>query len=402
MNYNKKSVSDIEISGKKVLLRCDFNIPMANGIITDDERIRLSIPTIKYLLEHDCAVIVCSHLGRPKGEIKPELSLKPAAERLSKLLGQDVIMSRDVIGPDAVIKAASLRPGQIMLLENLRFHKEEENNDPEFAKKLASLAEVFVFDAFGSCHRAHASTSGVSDYLPGVCGFLVSKELEVLGSVLNDPKRPFIAVLGGNKASDKLGVIHSLLEKADTLLLGGGMAYTFIKAKGGEVGKSLCEYDKLDYAREMLERAKERGVKLLLPTDTLAAKEFDIDAKAEKVPSDAIPDNLMGLDIGPDTAAAYASEIASAGAVIWNGPMGVFEFPSFATGTIAIAEAMANSSAVTIVGGGDSAAACTKFGLASKMTYVSTGGGASLKFIEGVELPGIACLQDKQTVSSSK
>lgn len=397
MNYNKKSVADIDVHGKKVLLRCDFNVPLdkENGTITDPKRIVAALPTIKYLLENGAAVIACSHLGRPKGEFKPELSLKVVAAKLSELLDMPVEMAEDVIGEDAKKKAAALRPGQIMLLENLRFHKEEEKNDPEFAKALASMADIYVSDAFGTVHRAHASTEGVSHYLPAVSGFLVAKELELLGGALDDPKRPFVAILGGSKVSDKLGVISNLLEKADSLIIGGGMAYTFIKAQGGSIGKSLCEDDKLQYALDMIEKAKKNRVKLLLPTDTVAAAEFSADAEPVVVETMAIPDELMGLDIGPKSAAAYAEEIKNAATVVWNGPMGVFEFDSFAKGTIAVAKALADSDAISIIGGGDSAAAAQKFGFADKITHISTGGGASLEFLEGKELPGVACLLDK-------
>ena len=395
MNYNKKSITDIDVSGKKVLLRCDFNVPMDGGRITDDTRITAALPTIRYLLEKGCPVIACSHLGRPKGEWKKELSLAPVAEKLSELLGKKVIMAADVIGPDAREKASRLKGGEIMLLENLRFHKEEEKNDPAFAKSLADMAEIFVSDAFGTCHRAHASTAGVAAYLPAVSGFLVAQEIKMLGSALNAPRHPFVAVLGGSKVSDKIGVIRSLLGKADKLLIGGGMAYTFIKAKGGSIGKSLCEDDKLDYAREMIDLAMERGVQLMLPADTVAASEFKADAKSIITDTYAIPDDMMGLDIGPSAAMDFANEIRTAETVIWNGPMGVFEFPEFANGTKIVAQAMADSNAVTIIGGGDSAAACAQFGLSEKMTHVSTGGGASLEFLEGIELPGVACLLDK-------
>ena len=397
MIYNKKSVKDIEVKGKKVLLRCDFNVPLdkETGKITDDKRIVSSLPTIRYLLENGAAVIACSHLGRPKGEFKPELSLGVVAKRLSELLGIPVKMAKDVVGEDASRLASSLQPGEIMLLENVRFHAEETKNDPEFAKKLASMADLFVSDAFGTVHRAHASTEGVSKYLPAVSGFLVAKELEVLGNALNEPKRPFVAILGGSKVSDKLGVISNLLDKADALLIGGGMAYTFIKAQGGKIGNSLCEDDKLGYALEMVDKAKTNGVKLLLPVDTLAAAEFSADAKPVPSMSNAIPFGLMGLDIGEQAAKEYAAEIQKAGTVVWNGPMGVFEFPNFAKGTIAVAQALADSNAVTIIGGGDSAAAAQQFGFADKITHISTGGGASLEFLEGKELPGVACLLDK-------
>lgn len=397
MNYNKKTVKDIEVSGKKVLLRCDFNVPLVKntGVINDDKRIAAALPTIEYLLGAGAAVIACSHLGRPKGEVKPELSMTPVADRLSELLGKPVKLAKDVVGEGAKRLAAELKPGEIMLLENLRFHPEEEKNDPAFAKELASMAEVYVSDAFGTVHRAHASTEGVSRYLPAVSGFLVAKELEVLGSALDNPKRPFVAILGGAKVSDKLGVIQNILDKADAVLIGGGMAYTFIKALGGEIGTSLCEADKLDYAREMMDKAKAKGVCFMLPMDTIAAAEYKAEATPVKVPTMEIPENLMGLDIGGETAADFAEEIKKAGTVVWNGPVGVFEFPAFSSGTRAVAEAMAVSNAVTIIGGGDSAAAAAMFGLADKMTHISTGGGASLEFLEGKELPGVACLLDR-------
>jgi 3-phosphoglycerate kinase len=397
MNYNKKSVQDIDVNGKKVLLRCDFNVPLdkETGEITDNKRIIAALPTIKYLLENNAAVIACSHLGRPKGEFIPSLSMAPVAAALSELLGVPVIAAKDVIGEDAKAKAAALQPGQIMLLENVRYHKEETKNDPEFAKELASMAEIYVSDAFGTVHRAHATTEGVSHYLPAVCGFLVEKELKVLGGALDEPKRPFVAILGGSKVSDKLGVISNLLEKADSLLIGGGMAYTFIKAQGGTIGKSLCEDDKLDYALEMIEKAKQNGVKLLLPVDTVAGAEFSPDAEPVVVETMAIPDELMGMDIGPKTREVYADEVKKAATVVWNGPMGVFEFDNYANGTIAVAKALAESDAFSIIGGGDSAAAAKKFGFADQISHISTGGGASLEFLEGKELPGVACLLDK-------
>lgn len=397
MNCNKKTVTDIEIRGKKILLRCDFNVPLdkKTGDISDETRIVSSLPTIKYLLEGGAAVIACSHLGRPKGEFVPSMSLKPVANRLSQLLGTPVKMATDVIGDDATKLAKDLKAGEIMLLENLRFHKEEEKNDPAFAKKLADMADVFVSDAFGTVHRAHASTEGVAHYLPAVSGFLLAKELAELGGALNNPKRPFVTILGGSKVSDKLGVIKNLLEKADTLLIGGGMAFTFLKAMGKEIGKSICEDTELDYAREMMAKAEKNGVSLLLPVDAVVAPEFAAEAKPSVVSVDAMPADQMGLDIGPMTAEVFAGSIKSAGTVIWNGPMGVFEFPSFAAGTIAVAKAMAESGAITIIGGGDSAAAVNQFGFADKMTHISTGGGASLEFLEGIELPGVVCLLDK-------
>lgn len=396
MNYNKKTVRDVDVRGKKVLLRCDFNVPQdkSTGAITDDKRIVASLPTIRYLLEQGAAVVACSHLGKPKGEWKPALSLAPVAERLSQLLGRPVIFCKDVVGPDAKAKAAALQPGQIMLLENLRFEPGEEKNDPAFAKALASFGELYVSDAFGTVHRAHASTAGVAAYLPAVSGFLIGKELEVMGGALNNPKRPFVAILGGAKVSDKIAVINNLLEKADTIIIGGGMAYTFLKAMGETIGKSLCEEDRLEYARDMIQKARERGVRFLLPVDTLAAAEFSAGAKPISVEG-GIPADLMGMDIGPKTIALFTQAIGGAGTVVWNGPMGVFEFPAFAEGTRAVARALAESKAITIVGGGDSAAAVELFGYADKITHISTGGGASLEFLEGRELPGVACLMDK-------
>ena len=397
MNYNKKSVLDADVKGKKVLLRCDFNVPQnkETGEITSDKRIVAALPTIKYLLDNGAAVIACSHLGKPKGEWKEKLSLAPVAKRLSELLGREVIFARDVIGEDAKAKASALKGGEIMLLENLRFHIEEEKNDPAFARELASMAELYVSDAFGTVHRAHASTAGVAAFLPAVSGLLVARELDVMGKALDDPRRPFVAVLGGAKVSDKIGVINNLLEKADTIIIGGGMAYTFIKAQGGEIGKSLLEADKTDYALEMIEKAKSKGVKLLLPTDTIAAKEFSADAEPVTVDSMKIPADMMGMDIGPETSKAFCSAVKGAGTIVWNGPMGVFEFPAFANGTKAMARALAESGAVTIIGGGDSAAAAEQLGFADKITHISTGGGASLEFLEGRELPGVACLLNK-------
>ena len=421
MNYNKKTVKDIDVAGKKVLLRCDFNVPQdkSTGAITDDKRIRAALPTIQYLLDQNAAVIACSHLGKPvatfdsyvkkqaeKGKdpasITEEewkkslakLSLAPVAKRLSELLGKEVIMAADVVGPDAQAKAAALKPGQILLLENTRFEKGETKNDPALAKAMASMAEVYVSDAFGAVHRAHASTAGVADYLPAVSGFLIQKELEIIGGALANPKRPLVAILGGSKVSSKIGVINNLLEIADTIIIGGGMTYTFLKAQGGSVGKSLLESDWLDYCNDMMKKAKEKGVKLLLPEDTVCAKEFSADAEPITVDSMNIPDDCMGMDIGPKAIAAYSEAVKDAGTVIWNGPMGVFEFPAFAAGTKAVAEALSKSSAITIIGGGDSAAAVQQLGYADKMTHISTGGGASLEFMEGKELPGVACLLD--------
>ena len=397
MNYNKKTIMDVDVAGKKILLRCDFNVPQdkATGAITSDKRIVAALPTIKYLLDQGAAVIACSHLCKPKGEWKEKLSLAPVAVRLSQLLGQEVIFAKDVVGDDAKAKAAALQGGQIMLLENLRFDPREEKNAPSFAKELADMAELYVSDAFGSVHRAHASTAGVAAFLPAVSGLLVAKELEIMGGALNDPKRPFVAVLGGAKVSDKIGVINNLLERANTIVIGGGMAYTFAKAQGGSIGKSLCENDKLDYALEMIEKAKKNGVKLLLPIDTVAADNFSNDAKRMVVSTMAIPDDYEGMDIGPETTKLFCDAVKGAGTVVWNGPMGVFEFENFAAGTRAMAQALADSGAVTIVGGGDSAAAVEQMGFADKITHISTGGGASLEFLEGLELPGVACLLDK-------
>lgn len=397
MNYNKRSVQDASVSGKKVLLRCDFNVPRdkQTGAITDDKRIRAALPTIQYLLDQGAAVVACSHLGRPKGEWKPELSLAPVARRLSQLLDRPVEMATDVIGPDAQAKAEALRPGQILLLENLRYHKEEEKNDPVFAKCLADLAELYVSDAFGTVHRAHASTAGVAAYLPAYAGLLVQQELEVMGKALENPKRPFVAILGGAKVSDKIGVIQNLIEKADTIIVGGGMAYTFLKAQGYSVGTSLLEEDKVELARGLIEKALAKDVMFLLPVDTAVGDRFAADCARQVVDVAAIPDGWMGMDIGPATINLFTAAIQNAGTVVWNGPMGVFEFPEFAVGTKAVAKAMAESGAVTIVGGGDSAAAVEQLGFGDSMTHISTGGGASLEFLEGLELPGIACLQDK-------
>ena len=393
----KKTIADVQVEGKKVLVRCDFNVPLdkASGAITDDKRIRAALPTIKYLLDHNAAVILCSHLGKPKGEWKESLSLAPVAKRLEELLGQPVIFAKDIVGEDAKAKAAALKCGEVMLLENLRFDKREEKNDPEFAKELADMAELYVSDAFGTVHRAHASTEGVSHYLPAVSGFLIQKELEIIGGALANPKRPLVAILGGSKVSSKIGVINNLLEIADTIIIGGGMAYTFAVAQGGKVGDSLLEPDWVDYAKDMIKKAADKGVKLLLPIDTVAADAFDANANTQIVPTTAIPDGWQGLDIGPKTIAAYCDAVKDAGTVIWNGPMGVFEFPAFAVGTKAIAQALSETNAITIVGGGDSAAAVEQLGYADKMTHISTGGGASLEFMEGKVLPGVACLLDK-------
>ena len=393
---NKKTVKDIDLKGKKVFVRCDFNVPMdENQNITDNTRIVAALPTIKYLLEQNCKIILASHLGRPKGEVKPEFSLKPVAKELSKQLGKEVIMANDVIGEDAKEKAANLKEGEIMLLENVRFHREETDNDPEFAKKLASMAEIFVNDAFGTAHRAHASTTGIADYIPGVAGFLIEKELKFLGNAINNPERPFVAILGGAKVSDKIGVIDSLLDKVDTLMIGGGMAYTFFKAQGYNVGNSLCEVEKTGLALQAMEKAKEKGVKLLLPIDTKIGKEFKPDTESKTVAWTEIPDEWEGFDIGEKTIEMFKNELQNAKTVIWNGPLGLFEFEQFAIGTNEIAKTLAELDATTIIGGGDSAAAVTKAGLADKMTHISTGGGASLEFLEGKKLPGIECLQDK-------
>ena len=422
MNYQKKTVKDIDVRAKRVLLRCDFNVPQdkKTGEITSDKRIVAALPTIRYLLSQGAAVIACSHLGKPaatfesfrkkqleKGKAPEEitedawlkslkkLSLAPVAERLSELLGQEVLMARDVVGPDARLKAQKLRPGEIMLLENTRFAPGETKNDPAFAKALADLAEVYVSDAFGAVHRAHASTAGVAAYLPAVSGFLIEKELEVLGGAISDPKRPLVAILGGSKVSSKIGVINNLLEIADTIIIGGGMAYTFSAAQGGSVGNSLLEKDWEAYSLEMIEKAKAKGVKLLLPTDCVIADDFSPDARTQVVPAGAIPEGWQGMDIGPETVQRYCDAVKDAGTVIWNGPMGVFEFPAFAKGTEAVAKALSETRAITIIGGGDSAAAVEQLGYADKMTHISTGGGASLEFLEGKELPGVACLLDK-------
>ena len=423
MNYNKKTVRDVDAAGKKVLLRCDFNVPMAkdgSGVITDDKRIRAALPTIQYLLDQGAAVIACSHMGKPAATFETyvkkqtekgkdpaslteeawkqslsALSLKPVAARLSELLGREVLMATDVVGPDAQAKAAALQPGQVLLLENTRFEKGETKNDPALAEKLAGMAELYVSDAFGAVHRAHASTAGVAQYLPAVSGFLIQRELEVIGGALANPKRPLVAILGGSKVSSKIGVINNLLEIADTIIIGGGMAYTFSAAQGGQVGDSLLEADWMEYALEMLQKAADKGVKLLLPVDTVCADKFAPDAASQVVKAGQIPDGWQGLDIGPETVSLYCDAVKDAGTVIWNGPMGVFEFPAFAKGTEAVAEALSKTDAITIIGGGDSAAAVQQLGYADQMTHISTGGGASLEFMEGKELPGVACLLDK-------
>ena len=399
MNYNKKSIEDIEVAGKRVLCRCDFNVPTKDGKITSDKRIVAALPTIQYLIDKGAKVILCSHMGKPKGEWKPELSLKIVADRLSELLGKPVVMASDVAGEDSKAKAAALQNGDVMLLENTRYIKGETKNDPELAKALADLADIFVNDAFGAAHRAHSSTAGVADYLPAVSGYLVQKEVSIMGKALANPERPFVSILGGAKVSDKLNVINNLLEKVDTLIIGGGMAYTFLAAKGYNVGTSLLDAEKIDYCKEMMAKAEAKGVNLLLPIDTVVSASFpspiDGPVDVETVPSDEIPADKMGLDIGEKTRALFAEAAKNAKTVVWNGPMGVFENPTLAKGTIAVAQALADSDAVTIVGGGDSAAACEQLGFASHITHISTGGGASLEFLEGLELPGIACLQDK-------
>ena len=399
MNYNKKSIEDIEVAGKRVLCRCDFNVPTKGSVITSDKRIVAALPTIEYLVKNGAKVILCSHMGKPKGEWKPELSLKIVADRLSELLGQQVIMAADVAGEDAKAKAAALENGQVMLLENTRYIKGETKNDPELSRELASMADIFVNDAFGTAHRAHSSTAGVADFLPAVSGYLVQKEVSIMGKALADPERPFVAILGGAKVADKLNVINNLLEKVDTLIIGGGMAYTFAAAQGYSVGNSLLDESKIDYCKEMMAKAEEKGVKLLLPVDCVVAAGFpnpiDGPVEVKTVSIDAIPNDMEGLDIGEKTAEIFADAVKNAKTVVWNGPMGVFENPTLAKGTIAMAQALADSEAITIVGGGDSAAACEQLGFADRITHISTGGGASLEFLEGLELPGIACLEDK-------
>ena len=435
MNYNKKTIEDVEVAGKKVLVRCDFNVPLKDGVITSDKRIVEALPTIKYLLDKGAKVILCSHMGKPhnvltegfgltkkekkkveelpveeqaaaKAELlakaakdKTKLSLKPVADRLNEYLGGKVAFATDIVGEDAKAKIAAMNAGEAVLLENVRFDAREEKNNPEFAKELADLADVYVNDAFGTAHRAHATTAGVADYLPAACGYLIQKEIGVMGKALENPARPFVAILGGAKVSDKLNVINNLMEKVDTLIIGGGMAYTFLAAKGYSIGTSLFDAEKLDYCREMMAKAEEKGVQLLLPIDTVIAAEFpnpiDGEIAVETVDSSAIPADKMGLDIGEKTRELFAAAVKSAKTVVWNGPMGVFENPTLAKGTIAVAEALAESEAITIVGGGDSAAACEQLGFAARITHISTGGGASLEFLEGKELPGIACLLDK-------
>lgn len=395
MVLNKKSITDVEVKGKRVLVRCDFNVPLDNGVITNDKRIVASLPTIKYLLEGGAKVILCSHLGRPKGEFVPEFSLKPVAARLRELLNVTVKMAEDVVGESAKSLAKELKEGEILLLENVRYEKGETKNDPELSQKFASLADIFVNDAFGSAHRAHSSTTGVADYIPAVGGFLINKEIEFIGGALENPKRPLVAILGGAKVADKIGVITNLLEKVDTLIIGGGMAYTFMKALGHNIGTSLLDADNIEFAGEMMKAAKEKGVNLIIPVDNRVGKEYNKDTENKICPSDEIPDGWMGLDIGPKSEELFANAVKGAGTVIWNGPMGVSEWENFASGTIAVATAVANSGAISIIGGGDSVAAVTKLGFADKMSHISTGGGASLEFLEGKELPGIAALNNK-------
>ncbi len=392
---NKKTVEDIQVSGKRVLVRCDFNVPLKDGVITSDKRIVSSLPTIKYLLDNNAKVILCSHLGRPKGEVVPEFSLAPVAARLSELLGKEVKMATDVVGESAKALAASLNDGDVMLLENVRYEKGETKNDPELSKAFASLADIFVNDAFGSAHRAHSSTTGVADYIPAVCGYLIQKEISFSGGALENPQRPFVAILGGAKVCDKIGVITNLLDKVDTLIVGGGMAYTFMKYLGHNIGTSLLEADKVELAGEMMAKAKEKGVNFLIPVDNKVGKEYDPNTEAMVVDSDDIPEGWMGLDIGPKSQELFANAIKGAGTVIWNGPMGVSEWENFAAGTVAVANAVAESGAISIIGGGDSAAAVQKLGFADKMSHISTGGGASLEYMEGKELPGIAALNEK-------
>lgn len=394
---NKKTIEDIDVKGKKVLARCDFNVPLKDGEITNDKRIVAALPTIKYLMEHGAKVILCSHLGRPKGEYKPEFSLAPVAKRLSEYLGVEVKLAEDaeVVGPNAKAMAAELKDGEVMLLENVRYRAEETKNEENFSKELASLVDIFVNDAFGTAHRAHCSTTGVAAYLPAVCGYLIQKEIKFMGGALANPKRPLVAILGGAKVSDKIGVIENLIDKCDTIIIGGGMAYTFMKYLGHNIGTSLLEADWVEKAGEMMKKAEDKGVKFLIPVDNKVGKEYDEHTEAKVVSSDDIPDGWMGLDIGPKTQEVFADAIKGAGTVIWNGPMGVSEWDNFAAGTICVAKAVADSGAISIIGGGDSVAAVTKLGFADKMSHISTGGGASLEFLEGKDLPGICALQDK-------
>jgi 3-phosphoglycerate kinase len=394
--YHKKSVKDIDVKDKKVIVRVDFNVPLdENGNITDDKRIVGALPTIKYLVDNGAKTILVSHLGRPKDGFEAKFSMKPAVDRLTQLLGKPVLLANDVIGEDAKSKAAALSSGEVLMLENVRFHKEETKNDSDFAKALSTLAEIFVNDAFGTAHRAHASTAGLADYLPAVCGFLIQKEIDFMGGALSDPKRPFVAILGGAKVSDKIGVIENLMDKVDSLIIGGGMAFTFLKAQGYGIGGSICEDEKLDLAKSLLKKAEEKGIKLLLPVENVVATEFKNDTERKVVASSEIPDGWSGMDIGPKSIEIFSEEIRKAKTVIWNGPMGVFEFPNFAIGTKEIARALAETDTISIIGGGDSAAAVEQLGYADQVTHISTGGGASLEFLEGIELPGIACLQDK-------
>lgn len=394
---NKKTIEDIDVAGKKVLARCDFNVPLKDGEITNDKRIVAALPTIKYLMEHGAKVILCSHLGRPKGEYKPEFSLAPVAKRLSEYLGVEVKLAEDpeVVGENAKKMAAELKDGEVMLLENVRYRAEETKNEENFSKELASLADIFVNDAFGTAHRAHCSTTGVASFLPAVCGYLIQKEIKFMGGALADPKRPLVAILGGAKVSDKIGVIENLIDKCDTIIIGGGMAYTFMKYLGHNIGTSLLEADWVEKAGEMMKKAEDKGVKFLIPADNKVGKEYDENTESQIVSSDDIPDGWMGLDIGPKTQEIFADAIKGAGTVIWNGPMGVSEWENFAAGTISVAKAVADSGAISIIGGGDSVAAVTKLGFADKMSHISTGGGASLEFLEGKDLPGICALQDK-------
>ncbi len=395
---NKKTIEDIEVNGKKVLVRCDFNVPLKDGVITNDKRIVAALPTIKYLMENGAKVILCSHLGRPKGEYKPEFSLAPVAAKLSEYLGTEVKLAEDpeVVGENARTMAQQLQNGEVMLLENVRYRKEETKNEEVFSKELASLADVFVNDAFGTAHRAHCSTTGVASYLPAVCGYLIQKEIKFMGGALADPKRPLVAILGGAKVSDKIGVISNLIEKCDTIIIGGGMAYTFMRYLGHSIGDSLLEEDWIEKAGEMMKSAEQKGVKFLIPIDNKVGKEYDENTEFMIVNSDEIPDGWMGLDIGPETEKLFADAIKGAGTVIWNGPMGVSEWDNFASGTITVAKAVAESGAISVIGGGDSVAAVTKLGFADKMSHISTGGGASLEFLEGKELPGIVALMDKE------
>lgn len=393
---SKKTIRDIDVSGKKVLVRCDFNVPQdENGNITDTRRIVGALPTIKYLIEHNAKVILCSHLGRPKGEVKKEFSLAPVQKELSKELGIEVKLSEDIIGESAKSLTKDMKDGEVVLLENVRFDKREEENDREFSKELASLAEIYVNDAFGTAHRAHSSTAGVTEFLPGVSGFLIEKEIKFLGEALQNPERPFVSIIGGKKVSDKISVINNLLEKVDTLIIGGGMAYTFFKAKGMNIGNSICEEDKLELAKDLMKKAEEKNVRLMLPVDIHVAKSFDANAESKYVPADQIEDGWEGMDIGPETIKVYESVLKTAKTIMWNGPLGVFEFDKFANGTNEIARIISSQDSITIIGGGDSAAAIEKAGLADKMSHISTGGGASLEYLEGKVLPGIDCLQDK-------